>query len=110
MPILGIATISVTFLALRFHLNLAVAILFSYLVAPLQILLFFSFIHLGKKVFFLKQSILTFDAIKIMFQKPILHVVKELWIEIACGLLGWSAVAVPVFVLIITFSNRKSKI
>lgn len=108
MPILGIITILVTFLALRCKLNIAVSVLFSYLVAPIQILLFINFIHLGEKVLNRKESILTFDTIQLIFNKSIVLIIKELWINIACGLVGWGVIAIPVVAIIFSISNKRN--
>ena len=108
MPVLGIITILVTFLALRSKLNIAVAVLFSYLVAPIQILLFFNFINLGEKVLNRKQSILTFDAVQLIFNKPIMHIIKELWIDIACGLVGWLIIAIPAIAILFSISKKRN--
>ena len=108
MPILGLATIMVTFLALRFRLNLAVAILFSYVSAPLQVYLFTDFIHFGERLLVLKETLLTFESLKLMYNQPFLKAFKDLWIAIGCGLIGWCAVAVPIFIIIYVLSNKKT--
>jgi len=107
MPILGVATILITFLTLRFKLNIAVAVVFTYIVAPLQALLFIPFIHLGEKAVGIKHTLLTFDAIKNSFYNNIFVTIKDLWLEIVCGLMGWSVIAVPALMLIIAFNAKK---
>ncbi|MBE0422352.1 MAG: DUF2062 domain-containing protein [Lutibacter sp.] len=107
MPILGVATILITFLTLRFKLNIAVAVVFTYIVAPLQALLFIPFIHLGEKAVGIKHTLLTFDAIKNSFYNNIFVTIKDLWLEIVCGLMGWSVIAVPALMLIIAFKAKK---
>jgi len=109
IPVLGIATILVTFLALRFKLNIAIAIFFSYIVAPLQALFFIPFIHLGEKTIGIKHTLLTFEAIKNSFDKDIWITTKGLWLEIVCGLMGWSTIAIPFFILLIVIKSRKNK-
>lgn len=109
MPILGVATILITFLTLKFKLNIAVAIAFTYIVAPLQALLFIPFIHLGEKTVGIKHTLLTFGAIKNAFDSNILATMKDLWLEIICGLMGWSAIAIPVFILIIILKPKNAK-
>ncbi|PKP12756.1 MAG: DUF2062 domain-containing protein [Bacteroidetes bacterium HGW-Bacteroidetes-3] len=110
MPILGVATILITFLTLRFKLNIAVAIAFTYVVAPLQAILFIPFIHLGEKAIGIKHTLLTFEAIKNAFNSNVLITMKDLWLEIVCGLMGWSAIAIPIFIFIITFKPKNIKI
>lgn len=85
VPVLGVAILLVTFLALRFKLNIAIAILFTYIVTPLQALLFIPFIHLGEKAIGIKHTLLTFEAIKKSFHKDIWITTKDLWLEIVCG-------------------------
>lgn len=109
VPVLGVATLLVTFLALRLKLNIAIAILFVYIVTPLQALLFIPFIHLGERTIGIKHTLLTFEAIKNSFHKDIWITTKDLWLEIVCGLLGWSTIAIPFFVLLIVIKSRKSK-
>lgn len=109
VPVLGVATLLVTFLALRFKLNIALAILFVYIVTPLQALLFIPFIHLGERTIGIKHTLLTFEAIKNSFHKDIWITTKDLWLEIVCGLMGWSTIAIPFFVLLIVIKSRKSK-
>nr|WP_315166392.1 DUF2062 domain-containing protein [uncultured Flavobacterium sp.] len=109
VPVLGVATLLVTFLALRFKLNIAIAILFVYIVTPLQALLFIPFIHLGERTIGIKHTLLTFEAIKNSFHKDIWITTKDLWLEIVCGLMGWSTIAIPFFVLLIVIKSRKSK-
>lgn len=108
MPILGVATIIITFLTLRFKLNIAIAILFTYIVSPLQALLFIPFIHLGEKAIGIEHSLLTFSAIKNAFNNDVWTTMKDLWLEIICGLMGWSAIAIPVLILIITIKPKKA--
>lgn len=110
MPIFGVATLLITFLSLRFKLNIAVAIAFTYVVAPLQALFFIPFIHLGEKAVGIKHTLLTFEAIKNAFYSDVLMTMKDLWLEIVCGLMGWSAIAIPIFILIITFKPKNIKI
>lgn len=109
VPVLGVATLLVTFLALRFKLNIAIAILFIYIVTPLQALLFIPFIHLGERTIGIKHTLLTFEAIKNSFHKDIWITTKDLWLEIVCGLMGWSTIAIPFFVLLSVIKSRKSK-
>ena len=109
MPIFGIATLLITFLTLRFKLNIAIAILFTYIVSPFQAILFIPFIHLGEKAIGIKHTLLTFDAIKNAFESNILTTMKDLWLEIVCGLMGWSAIAIPVLILIISLKPKNTK-
>lgn len=110
MPIFGIATILITFLALRFKLNIAIAILFTYIVSPFQALLFIPFIHLGEKAIGVKHTLLTFEAIKNSFNSNILITIKDLWLEIICGLMGWSAIAIPLLIFIITLKPKNTEV
>ncbi|MFH7000604.1 DUF2062 domain-containing protein [Flavobacterium bizetiae] len=106
VPVLGVATLLVTFLALRFKLNIAIAILFTYIVTPLQALLLIPFIHLGERTIGIKHTLLTFEAIKNSFHKDIWITTKDLWLEIVCGLMGWSTIAIPFFIFLILIKTQ----
>ncbi|MFH6959529.1 DUF2062 domain-containing protein [Flavobacterium aquidurense] len=109
IPILGIATILVTFLALRFKLNIAIAVIFTYIVTPFQAFLFIPFIHLGEITMGIKHTLLTFEAIKNSFSNSFWTTIKDLWLEIICGLIGWSTIAVPFFIFLILIKTQTIK-
>jgi len=93
MPIFGLSTILVSYLAIKLKLNLGVAIVF--VISPLHPFLFIPFIHFGEKIIDVRHSLLTFEAIKTSFQTSVLSTLKQLWLELLCGLLGWSFIAIP---------------
>jgi uncharacterized protein (DUF2062 family) len=107
MPVLGVQTILVTYFAIKFKLNLPISIFVSYVIAPVQVVLFFSFIHLGETVFGFSKTVLTLDAIKLIFDKQIWVILNQLWRIILSGFLGWCLIAIPFFGLLFVFSRKQ---
>jgi uncharacterized protein (DUF2062 family) len=71
-PIIGVSTIVLTCIAIPFRLNLPIMIAMSYILSPLQILLFIPFINLGAYVFNTEHTLLTFEAIKASYDASFL--------------------------------------
>lgn len=71
-PIVGTCNLLVALVALRFKLNLALMVFVSYLVYPVQMLLFVPFVHLGEYVFNARESILTWEMIQASFERDIM--------------------------------------
>ncbi len=105
MPFFGVSTMLSTLLAIKFKLNLGVALFFTYAVSPIHPFLFIPFIHLGERIYGVKHTLLTFEAIKIAFQTDITDTIQKLWLEIVCGLTGWLTFALPIFLILIYFQN-----
>lgn len=104
-PVFGTTTIIITCLALYLRLNLPVMITVSYLAAPLQVLFFMPFISIGEYFFNVEHSLLTFESIKTAFSQSFLKALKDLSLEVICGVTGWAITAVPIALLLITSFN-----
>tara|TARA_R110001606_G_scaffold50320_1_gene126160 strand:- start:5897 stop:6373 length:477 start_codon:yes stop_codon:yes gene_type:complete len=99
-PIFGITTIALTTIALPFKLNLPIMIAFSYLISPIQILLFIPFINIGASVFGTEHTLLTFEAIKASYETGFWQTARDLSFELICGAVGWALTAIPVGIVL----------
>lgn len=94
-PIYGVATIILAFLAFPLKLNLPIMIIVSYIVEPLKLLLIIPFINIGRSIFGVEQSPLTFDVIKASYKADFFNTIKLLSFELLCGFAGWFIIAIP---------------
>lgn len=106
LPMFGVSTVLLTIASFRLKLNLPIMILVSYLASPLQFIFFLKFIHIGEKVFGIKHTLLTFQDIKNAFDEAFFTTIKQLFLELLCGLGGWLLVGLPIF-FILYFINKK---
>ncbi|MFD2917219.1 DUF2062 domain-containing protein [Psychroserpens luteus] len=106
IPVFGITTILLTFLAIKFKLNLPIMVVVSYLATPLQFILFIPFIHIGETIFNTKHTLLTVADIKIAFESSFFQTIKQLFFELICGVSGWLLLALPIALLSILLINK----
>ena len=100
LPALGVTTVMGTALAARFRLNIAATVLVSYLVHPLQLLLFIPFIKAGVFMFGLDDLKLTLDEMIAMFQLDWLAALNKLWMANLAAVSAWAILAIPVGALL----------
>lgn len=95
IPLFGISTITITALAVRLKLNLPLSVFVTYAVGPLHLLLFIPFIKTGEWLTGVHHSLLSFTSIKEAFQEDYMTAIKDLGLEVICGLTGWTILAIP---------------
>jgi uncharacterized protein (DUF2062 family) len=100
LPALGVTTVMGTALAARFRLNIAATVLVSYLVQPLQILLFIPFIKAGIVMFGLDELRFTLDEMIAMFKLDWLAALNKLWLANLAAVSAWAILAIPVGVVL----------
>lgn len=105
-PIFGVTTLILTFMAIKFKLNLPIMVLISYLASPLQFLFFLPFIHIGETIMDVKHTLLTVQEIKNSFDISFFNTIKQLLFELICGVSGWILVALPISLIGLFFSNK----
>lgn len=93
IPLIGVATPAVTFLAIAFRLNLPIAIFMTYAVSPLHILLFIPFIYAGEWIVGVDHQEITFEAVKHAFQSDFFSAMADLAQQLGLGLIGWIILA-----------------
>ncbi|CAH8281888.1 uncharacterized protein DUF2062 [Mariniflexile fucanivorans] len=106
LPIFGVTTIILTFLAVKFKLNLPIMVAVSYIATPLQFIFFMPFIHVGEAIFNTKHTLLTVIEIKNAFESSFFHTIKQLIFELVCGVSGWLLLALPIALVSILLINK----
>jgi uncharacterized protein (DUF2062 family) len=97
MPLLGVSTIIGTSLALRLRLNVPLLVLVSYLMYPIQILLYIPFIRLGLNIFDIDELRFSLAEMIQMFQLDWFMALRKLWLANLIGVLAWLLLCLPVF-------------
>ena len=98
-PMLGVTTLAMTAISLRFRLNLALMLFVSYLIYPLQILLIIPFIRFGERLFGVKPVGLTLDSLQHAFRENFLAALQDLGSANLLAVAGWGVLAVPLGML-----------
>ncbi len=106
LPVFGVTTILLSFLAIKFKLNLPIMVVISYIATPLQFLFFIPFIRVGETIFNIKHTLLTVADIKASFEISFFQTVKNLLLELICGVSGWLLFALPIVLLSIFLINK----
>lgn len=96
IPLIGVATPAVTFLALYLRLNLPLALFMTYAVSPLHVLLFLPFIYGGEAILGVEHMPITFEGVKTAFQADIMTALSDLSLQLGYGLVGWVVIGIPV--------------
>lgn len=109
-PIFGVTTILLTFMAIKFKLNLPVMIIISYIATPLQFVLFLPFIHIGETIFNIHHTLRTVQEIKNAFDISFWKTIQDLLLELICGISGWLLVALPISLIGIMIINKAFKL
>lgn len=94
-PVVGTCNIIITFIALRYKLNLALIIAISYLVYPIQIAVFVPFVRLGEGLLGVTHSGLTWEVVKASFQQNIWETLRGFSGTLLYASLGWLVVSLP---------------
>ena len=105
LPVFGVATLILTFISIKFKLNLPIMIVISYLASPLQFILFLPFIHLGESIMHTEHTLLTVQEIKAAFDSSFFGTIKSLLFELICGISGWLLLALPVSLAVLFFNK-----
>jgi uncharacterized protein (DUF2062 family) len=100
MPFFGISTAIVAGLAIYLRLNIPIAIFMTYAVSPFHVLLFIPFIKLGEKIFGVRETLMSIDAIKDAFKADYLAALNNLTLEIVYGLVAWVIIAGPLTLIL----------
>lgn len=109
VPVFGVTTILLTFVALKFKLNLPIMVIVSYLATPLQFMFFLPFIHTGEIIFNAHHTLLSVQEIKNAFDISFWNTFQSLLFVIICGISGWLVVALPISLSGILLSNKIHK-
>ena len=99
-PVLGIATIVCTGVAALYRLNLPAIQLASYLVFPMQIILFFPFLYIGEVL--TGNSLDEISKAKLLetFDMGFLTAIQELTQYFILASIGWAFSLAPLFVIL----------
>lgn len=106
LPVFGVTTILLTFSAIKFKLNLPIMIVVSYIATPLQFIFFIPFIRVGETIFNTKHTLLTVADIKASFEISFFQTIKNLLLELICGVSGWLLLALPIALMSIFLINK----
>ena len=100
LPLFGIATWIVTFLAVSLRVNLPITIFTLYAVSPLHLILFLPFIKLGEWLLSIDATIISLDAIHLAFKTDFFKALYDLSFELAYGVLAWAILAIPIAAIV----------
>ena len=100
IPLFGVATPAITFLAIYLRLNLPLAIFMTYAVSPIHVLLFLPFISGGETILGVEHTPITFDGVKAAFQADFMTAISDLSLQLGYGLVGWVVIGIPVGICI----------
>ena len=95
LPLFGISTAIIAFLAVTLRLNLPLAVFMTYAVSPIHLLLIIPFIRIGEYVMGVQHSLITLVAIQEAFSSNFLQAIRDLIFQIGCGLVGWIIAGIP---------------
>jgi len=96
-PLLGTTTLICTFVSILFNLNLPVIQLANYVAFPLQVILFFPFLKLGKTIFNISLEPITRAQLVLTFEEGFFHALQSLSSYLITACLGWALAIIPVF-------------
>lgn len=105
-PILGIATIACTGVAVFYRLNLPAIQIASYLVFPMQIILFFPFLYIGEALTGNSLDEISKEKLLATFELGFLPAIQELTQYFILASLGWAIALVPLFVVLYIVLKR----
>lgn len=95
IPVLGVSTALIGFTALKFRLNLALMVMVSYFVYPLQFLFFVPFLKLGECLFGMENSGLTIEYMKEAFSNDLIGALNSLWQANLIAFISWGLLSFP---------------
>jgi uncharacterized protein (DUF2062 family) len=101
-PVFLLPALVCAFLALILRLNQPLMQAINYVVGPVQIVLFVPFMRLGESVFEWQRFPLSFEALRDILDKGVVHTMGELSTAIIHAAAGWALVA-PCFLVAMYF-------
>lgn len=116
IPFIGVATPAVTFLCLRWKLNLPIAMFFTYALSPLHIGLFIPFIYGGEWILGVDHLPITWEVMKQEFSDDIRQALLDRGWQLLYGLIGWVILMLPISMAVyfltkfIVTRSHKSKV
>jgi len=96
IPVFGVATPVITFFAIRWKLNVPIAIFVTYVLSPLHVGLFIPFIHAGEWLLGQEHLPITFEAIREGFSQDILETLADRGWQLSYALLAWLVIMLPI--------------
>ena len=99
-PILGIATVVCTGIAAFYRLNLPAIQLASYLVFPMQVILFFPFLYIGEALTGNSLDEISKEKLMETFDMGLVGAVQELTQYFILACVGWALAFVPLFAIL----------
>jgi uncharacterized protein (DUF2062 family) len=97
-PFIGVTTIILTVIALTFNLNMVIIQLSNYVVYPLQLILYFPFIKLGKLLG--NRPAITANQVFETMKADWITGIEKLWVIHLWAILSWALIALPISYLI----------
>ena len=94
-PVLGVTTWIITFIALRFKLNLLLMMTLSYIFWPAQIIFIIPFLRVGEWFWNATPFPLSLDQILLAFDTSIISALSDLWEANLYAVWGWLIITIP---------------
>ncbi len=99
-PVLGVTTLMMGAISVRWRLNLPLMLAVSYLIYPLQIVLLVPFVRLGEWLTGVAPANFSLDAMTDAFAKNFTAALIDLGASNLVAVLGWCLLALPIGALI----------
>lgn len=99
-PMLGVTTLMMGAISVRWRLNLPLMLAVSYLIYPLQIVLLVPFVRVGEWLTGIAPANFSLDAMADAFAKNFTAALIDLGTSNLVAILGWSLLALPVGAII----------
>jgi hypothetical protein len=93
--VLGVTTWVITFIALRFKLNLILMMTLSYIFWPAQIIFIIPFLRVGEWFWNATPFPLSLDQILLAFDTSIISALSDLWEANLYAIWGWFIITIP---------------
>ncbi len=94
-PMLGVTTLMMGAISVRWRLNLPLMLAVSYLIYPLQIILLIPFVRVGEWLTGTKPALLSLEGLADSFSKNFTAALVDLGAANMVAVLGWGLLAVP---------------
>lgn len=98
-PVLGVTTWVITFIALRFKLNLILMMTLSYIFWPAQIVFIIPFLRVGEWFWNATPFPLSLDQILLAFDASIINALGDLWEANLYAVWGWLIISIPIGII-----------
>lgn len=99
-PIYGTTSLILTFLAIRFKLNLPLILSVNYLLTPLQLLMLIPFIRLGEFVFGFDNIDLSLEGLQASFEAGYFKAIFQFADRLAIAIGAWSLLGIPLYLMV----------